>query len=873
MAHPSDVTLTGESQVPDPRWTRVLRWLGEAERERGDKLRRQALEKLASCKEPDRYAIEQEIARGGQGMVLRVWDGAMSRRLAMKRMLSKDGALAPDLNSRGLSRFLTEIQVTGQLDHPGIVPVHEMGVDEEGKPFFTMKLVEGESLASIFHKLYDKGTSWSRTRALGVCLRVCEAVAYAHSKGVIHRDLKPANIMVGRFGEVYVMDWGLAKVLSVEGSGSEFDRPVADLDPILDEGMERDSEETREPSFSRTSDGRIVGTVWYMAPEQANGEADLGPEADIYSIGAILYELLVGHPPYDNYAKRLSPRAVLTALLSGPATPIHRLQANVPADLVGICERAMAWDRDERYSEVLSLAEDLRAHLESPRPRQTTRMRIDGGQRGRSRGTRSAFSLALKLVFGMALFGIFLFAKMRADGRSEELERELLRVERDLKDTQEEKRTQEEHFERTGELARVLRDTLKSYRFPSFESSEHVPRTDLWLPPLTKIEAPVPKPEASERDLLFHLEQAVLREPDRSDLRVQLALVRVDQRDYSKALEILDNPLQDPSLAYLTLRGHCQRALGEWAKAVQAYEEALRHYPQEHELHFDIGGVHLAAQDWPRAIERLILYSDLRPDSERSLELLGLALLEEGRMEEAEEILRKAVRKSPESPTAHWRLAQSYVGLGQGLAAMHSLRAALHFGQELPAQQRRQLQRELGTLLLRQGNAQEALAALERSFEPGPYDAAWTSIDQLDHLLIELFFANPLQSGYGVQLELARSLVLRGLNASAVHLYADLFRKVGSDEDPTAGHRFLAAQAALMESERVREGSERLVNLARRWIEEGYVRLLRSLEFKRISSDAVKAELLHWKLAPELESLRDQGGEPWGEIEHWLASH
>jgi predicted Ser/Thr protein kinase len=164
-----------------------------------------------------RYSVRGELGKGGMGVVLKVWDEDLNRPLAMK-VLRKDGNRSPQAGPAGmpraeLARFLMEAQVTGQLDHPGIVPVHEIGIDADGQIFFTMQLVRGRELREIFQLARRGEEGWSQTRAVGVLIRVCEALAYAHSKGVIHRDVKPANVMVGRFGETYVMDWGLARVL------------------------------------------------------------------------------------------------------------------------------------------------------------------------------------------------------------------------------------------------------------------------------------------------------------------------------------------------------------------------------------------------------------------------------------------------------------------------------------------------------------------------------------------------------------------------------------------------------------------------------------------------------------------------------------
>ena len=155
-----------------------------------------------------RYVLEGEIGRGGMGAVLEIFDADLRRRLAMKVALLPEGGAddAARIGSTQLLRFLEEAQVTGQLDHPGVVPVHELGVDADGRVYFTMRLVRGQELTKVFEAVHAGDAGWNLTRALGALLKVCEAMSYAHEKGVVHRDLKPANVMVGRHGEVYVMD-------------------------------------------------------------------------------------------------------------------------------------------------------------------------------------------------------------------------------------------------------------------------------------------------------------------------------------------------------------------------------------------------------------------------------------------------------------------------------------------------------------------------------------------------------------------------------------------------------------------------------------------------------------------------------------------
>ncbi|MCA9317888.1 MAG: serine/threonine protein kinase, partial [Planctomycetes bacterium] len=184
-----------------------------------------------------------------------------------------------------VARFLEEALVTGQLDHPGVVPVHELGLDPTGRVFFTMKLVRGEDLRAVLGRVHRNEPDWTVPRALGLLLRACEAMAYAHDKHVIHRDLKPGNIMVGRFGEVYVMDWGLARVLGRPDARDLRLRP--DVGTTASLHSER-HEQASEHSPLVTMDGDVVGTPAYMPPEQARGAIDeLSPASDVYALGAI----------------------------------------------------------------------------------------------------------------------------------------------------------------------------------------------------------------------------------------------------------------------------------------------------------------------------------------------------------------------------------------------------------------------------------------------------------------------------------------------------------------------------------------------------------------------------------------------------------
>jgi len=315
-----------------------------------------------------RYVFEGEIARGGMGVIHRVFDRDARRRLALKVMLGKGPVPAagdtPEVDDASLGRFLEEAQVTSQLDHPGIVPVHEIGVDANEQVYFTMKLVKGEDLRSVFDRVADPADDdWNTTRALNVMLRVCEAMAYAHDKGVIHRDLKPGNVMVGKFGEAYVMDWGLAKVMGRDDSHDLRLCPDA-TETLKTARNDADGETPDSPIL--TMDGAVVGTPAYMPPEQAKGRIDeVGPPADVYAVGAMLYHLLAGRMPYTEPGDRVSARMILLAVTQGPPPSLAGLAPDAPAELAAIVEKAMAREIFDRYPDMTALARDLRAYLEN----------------------------------------------------------------------------------------------------------------------------------------------------------------------------------------------------------------------------------------------------------------------------------------------------------------------------------------------------------------------------------------------------------------------------------------------------------------------------------------------------------------------------
>ncbi len=320
---------------------------------------------LAAVDTATRYQMGEELARGGMGAILLALDVNIRRQVAIKRLLN-----AGEVDTGTVLRFVEEAQVTGQLEHPSIVPVYDLGLDQNGQVYYSMKKIVGDNLRDVLGAIRAKDAhyleTWPLPKLLRVFLQVCDAVAFAHSKGVIHRDLKPENIMLGAYGEVLVLDWGIAKVKGMP------DRGFQDEEAFVSSIRHDDGQ-----SELVTLAGSICGSPQYMAPEQAAGQTDqISESTDIFALGAILYEILALRPPYTGstlyevLGKAETVQLVDLRQISGvksaeetfPERP-HFADGKIPDSLAAVAMKAMQKSPSLRYRQVAELNTDIEAYL------------------------------------------------------------------------------------------------------------------------------------------------------------------------------------------------------------------------------------------------------------------------------------------------------------------------------------------------------------------------------------------------------------------------------------------------------------------------------------------------------------------------------
>ena len=359
-----------------------------------------------SPSEANRFRILRMHAKGGIGQVSLAVDDELSREVALKELQAR---YADDQDTR--ARFVLEAEITGGLEHPGVVPVYGLGHYADGRPFYAMRFVRGDSLQDATQRFHQRlasdpageGYDLELRKLLRRFIDVCDAIEYAHSRGVLHRDLKPGNIMLGRYGETLVVDWGLAKVGTEQSVSSE-------SEPLLQPASADDS--------AATQMGSTVGTPHYMSPEQAAGNLNgLGTASDVYSLGATLYHVLTGRPPFQGSDIGEILAAVQTGIIKRPRS----INRRVAKPLEAICLKAMALEPEQRYATSRELAEDVERWLaDEPvfaRP-DTGLQRIQRWTR-RHRGVTLATAIGLLLVSAISGIAFFAVSTERDEARKQ----------------------------------------------------------------------------------------------------------------------------------------------------------------------------------------------------------------------------------------------------------------------------------------------------------------------------------------------------------------------------------------------------------------------------------------------------------------------
>ncbi len=295
-------------------------------------------------------------ARGGMGVISVARDEELGRQVALKQIISDKAD-----HTVYRQKFKVEAEVTGNLEHPGIVPVYGLGAGPDGRPYYAMRLVHGDNLGAKIEQFHespgDRRADYNSVEFHGLVDRlidVAQAIRYAHSRGVLHRDLKPGNILVGEYGETLVIDWGLARLPQATGTESEASIAEKRIDAksplLIRSGSNADA----------TMQGQALGTVGYAPPEQLNGRIDLITErSDVYALGAILYQILVGQPPINNQDKDAKLVELIKQTIEGKITPPRQVRHSVPKSLSAICIKALQREPAERYESVTIFIQEL----------------------------------------------------------------------------------------------------------------------------------------------------------------------------------------------------------------------------------------------------------------------------------------------------------------------------------------------------------------------------------------------------------------------------------------------------------------------------------------------------------------------------------
>jgi tetratricopeptide (TPR) repeat protein len=693
-----------------------------------------------------RYNLKRFHAKGGMGEIWLAEDPAIGRSVALKRML----APRPDRQRR----FLVEAQVTGQLEHPGIVPVHELGVNEQGHPFYTMKFVRGRTLQKAiaeFHaaKHAPGAREVEQFKLLEIFLSLCQTVAYAHSRSVLHRDLKPENVIVGPFGETLLLDWGMAKVLGQpdEAAGADAPAPV-DL---------RDG-----ASHTETQAGSIMGTPGYMAPETALGlNEEVDQRSDVYLLGATLFEMLTGQPPRQGRTLQ----ELIQKAQNDPATSARKVNPHVSKALDAICLKAMAFRKEDRYQGARELADDVRLYVAgepvSAYPEPFLKRAERWVRRHRQALVRTAGAMLLLVLASSGYVALREAERRGADALRESTHlKELNQARLDVKE-----------FRRLTDEARFFAATTDpvSEHAPYFDPREGEEKARAALALGGKwvsgslITLPLPEEHEALKNELYDLHLILAqtlrqREADAPAAHETLALLETagplappsrgyyrlrawangllgDEKQAAEDRQLADDPRTPvASLDHFLLgeqyrtasvhsaKGEAERK--EWQpdpkgleKAAEEYRQGLRIDPGHYWLHFQLGRCYLSLGRFGEAVEALGACVALRPEAPWAYSVRGLALAQQNHFGEAERDLDRAVQLSPDSRPSRLNRGVVYWNQKKYDPALADFEAVLQ-----PPKEKRLVEAAYyrGQLYLQLGEVQKALEDFDQAAAENP---------------------------------------------------------------------------------------------------------------------------------------------------------